>query len=169
MNSLKYLLFLGAWIGGAMFYANMEKETARKSNEKYEREINDLSVPPTLGARIEDPNWSIAYWISADKKDADCATADEYMDHNAVSKTVARRGHSKTYYLAEYVESCSNRVKRALEQVAAPVRKWCAYRRTNPRLETLCHEWEQNKDRYIAQMNELDGPTLARYAEFIGK
>ncbi|QGM44414.1 hypothetical protein [Methylocystis heyeri] len=169
MNSLKYLVFLGIWIAGVIFYANMDREAIGRSNEKYEREINDLSVPPTLGARIEDPSWSIAYWISADKKDADCVTADEYMDHNAESKTVTQRGHTKTYYLSEYIDSCRNRVKRALEQVTPPVRKWCAYRHTSPRLETLCHEWEQNKDIYISRMNKLDGPTLARYAAFIGK
>jgi hypothetical protein len=53
----------------------------RNTNEK-----STISRFPQHWVRAEDPSWSTAYWISADKKDADCVVSDV--------REKARRQHS---------------------------------------------------------------------------
>jgi hypothetical protein len=168
-NSLLILGFIAAWLAGWVYYADIKNEATRQRNEQYARDMKDMSVPPVLSDRQTDPSWTIAYWLSVGEKSSDCVTADDYMDRNAISKTVTRNGNSKTYYLKDYVESCQNRIPRNMEMVEPATRKWCAYRQTNLRLETLCREWEQNKDIYLARFRASDEPTLSRYRAFIGQ
>jgi hypothetical protein len=89
------------------------------------------------------------------------------MDHNATAKTVTRGASSKTYYLKDYISSCEGRIARALEMAEPQARKWCAYRHTKPRIETLCREWEQNKTKYIASMKAADGLPPERWSSLM--
>lgn len=123
--------------------------------------------PPVLSNVMANPSWTIYHWMSVDKKGPDCIAADkQFMDRNRTSRTVVKRRSSRTYYLADYIRSCRNRIQRMLNVVEPQAKQWCAYRHTSPRLETICHEWEANKDNYIAQIKRLDGPTFERYARF---
>jgi hypothetical protein len=116
MGFWKFILslsFIGAWLGGWVLYADIANKGLRERNAQDKRDLADLSIPPK---GKEPDGWTIAYWVSVDKKSSDCVTADEYMDKNAISKTVKRRGAViRTYFLTDYVESCRQRVKGALE------------------------------------------------------
>ena len=169
MRRSKVLLVLGLialWFSGWILFGDSGFTQTREVNEQFERDLDDLSIPPVLSSTMMNPSWTIAYWIGADVKSSDCVTADEFMDRNAVSKTITRRGNSKTYYLAEYVESCRGRVQREVNRVDRYARKWCAFRHAHLRFEVVCREWEQNRNTYIARMQALDGDTLARYSRF---
>ena len=155
-------LWFSAW---TLFSTSIFGQTTELS-KNIEQSLDDLSIPPVLSPIMMNPNWTIAYWIGTDVKSKDCETADEFMDKRAISETVTRRGSSRTYYLVDYAESCRARVQREISRVDRYTRKWCAYRNTQPRLEILCREWEQNRSADIARMQEIDGTTLARYSKF---
>lgn len=130
--------------------------------------LADPSKPPVLTKRQRDPNFNIGTWIGVQSKTSDCAIADEFMDKSATSKTVTRRGHSRTYYLSDYVKSCAGMFDSMVEIIRPQAVKWCAYRSTAVRLEELCRDWETNLPTYRSQFELVNGPTLRRYESFIG-
>lgn len=172
MNVISYRALrclVSVWFIAAFVLIAIHPLAAEDDEARRWRELNDLSVPPILNSRMADPSWSIRYWMGVDNKDSDCVQANELMDNNATSKTSSgRRGGRRTHYLEDYINSCRNRISRILHYVQPNVKKWCAYRHTSARLETLCREWEQNGSDYIARIRNLDEPTLSRYARFIG-
>lgn len=159
------LLVIGSAIFITIFikYIEHDNEQTKIRNELREEELKDMSIPPTLSDRMKDPSWSIEYWIMADKFDPDCKTANEYMDENILEKTVTRRGSSYTHNIFEYLHSCKNASKRALELVQPRAKKWCYYKARDKRFEELCNEWEQNGQRYLKQIEQSYDVTIKRF------
>ena len=125
--------------------------------------------PPVLSETMANPKWTIAHWMSVDEKSHDCVNADDLMARNVTSNiTRDRRGNViASHSLEDYITSCRRRVERETDMVEPQARRWCAYRHTSPRLETICREWEDNKANYIARIMASDAPTLDRYKTFI--
>lgn len=122
-------------------------------NKRYQEELADMSIPPKLTAIQNDPGWTIKHWISADRLHADCKTAHEYMNENILEKRVTRNGKTKVYSIFDYLSSCKTASKRAYELVFPQARKWCHYRKMEPRLEVLCSEWEAHGATYLKKID----------------
>jgi hypothetical protein len=149
---------------GPLFWDSPAKIQAR--NEQAERDLHDLSIPPESAP---DASWSFAYWIGVGKKNGDCVAADELMDKGAYAKqTVRQRGGRivRTVYLSEYVSSCRHTLDNSIAQADLTAKKYCAFRTRDPRYGELCAEWENNRARYIADLNANNGPTFARYETY---
>ncbi|MBI1686808.1 hypothetical protein [Caulobacter hibisci] len=152
-------------LGSILIRTHLDAERSRAFTES----LADPSKPPVLTKAQRDPQFTIGTWIGVQSKASDCVTADEYMDRRATSKTVRRGGHSRTYYLADYVRSCAGVFDSMVGVIRPQAVKWCAYRKTDQRLETLCQDWENNLPAYRAQFDLVNGPTLRRYKAFIGQ
>lgn len=138
-------LFLVVFIG----YLQYDREKTKEINAQRALDLQDMSIPPILSERMRNSNWSIKYWISADRMQADCKTAHEYMDQGILEKTITRRGRSRTYSIFDYLGSCKRASQRASDLVFPHVRKWCHYRDTDERLNELCSEWEVSGESYL--------------------
>jgi hypothetical protein len=144
-------------------YLEQDNKQTKINNELHEKELKDMSVPPILSDRMKDPSWSIEGWIMANKLDPDCKTANEYMDENVLEKTVTRKSRSDTRNIFEYLQSCKNASKRALELVQPNANKWCYYKNIDKRFEELCSEWEKNGQRYLKQIDQSYETTIKRF------
>lgn len=139
----------------------------RKWLAEHEKSVSDPTVPPELSDRMRDPSWTIKYWMGVGVRQSDCDVANEMMDKHAYARQTTKRGSVlHTYYLSDYVSSCASTVTRILSYVEPQARKWCQYRDSDPRFKTLCAEWEQNKDNYIAELRASTQPTVDRYAKY---
>ncbi len=167
---LKALMEKLLWIIGMIVifvffvqYLDYSQQKTIESNKQFQAELKDMSIPPILSEIQRRPHWTIKHWISADKMQGDCQTANEYMDENILEKTVTRRGRTRTTSIFDYLHSCKTASKRAEEQVSPQARKWCHYRKTDPRLETLCSEWENNGQSYLLKIQRDYSLTEARF------
>lgn len=167
---LKALIEKLLWIVGTVVfitiyvqYLNYDQQKIVESNKKFREELKDMSIPPKLSSIQKNSSWTIKHWISADKMQGDCETAHEYMDENILEKTVTRRGITRTYSIFDYLHSCKTARKRAEDLVSPQARKWCHYKKEDPRLDTLCSEWESNGQSYLLKIQNDYSSTEARF------
>lgn len=144
-------------------YLNHSQQKTIESNKKFQEELKDMSIPPKLSKIQRQSSWTIKYWISADKMHSDCQTAHEYMNEGVLEKTIRRKGRSRTYSIFDYLHSCKTASKRAEELVSPQAKKWCHYRKTDSRLETLCAEWETHGKSYLKKIESDYSSTEARF------
>lgn len=144
-------------------YLDNKQQNTIESNKKFQEELKDMSIPPKLSEIQRKSSWTIKHWISADKIQSDCQTAHEYMDEGILEKTITRKGRSRTYSIFEYLHSCKTASERAKELVSPQAKKWCHYRKTEPRLETLCNEWESHGESYLKKIQKDYTTTEARF------
>lgn len=145
-------------------YDEHRYEQLKRNNELREIRLADMSIPPEISDRMRNPSWTIAYWITANELHSDCKKANEFMDENILEKTISRRrGGSYTLNILDYLKSCKNASQRSLELVQPRAKKWCHYKDTDARLDELCTEWEQNGQRYLAQIDLGYQETLGRF------
>jgi hypothetical protein len=148
-------------------YGPNSNAAIQKRLDRHAGDLADPNVPPELSDRMRDPSWTIKYWMGVGGKQSDCDQANEMMDKRAYARQTTKRGVVQhIYYLSDYVSSCGNTVTRALSYVEPEAKKWCQYRKSDSRFETLCTEWEQNKDSYVAELHAATQPTVDRYASY---
>lgn len=143
--------------------------TSWRESKAFNDALKDPGKPPVLSAVQRDPKWNIGVFLGAGKKSYDCVSADDLMDQNAISKTVTRRGRSRTVYTEDYVKSCRSTFDSMVGVLRPQALKWCAYRSTDARLEALCQEWETKLPEYRARYDAANGPTLRRYEAFMAR
>lgn len=165
------LLFIVVWLGGAVLWSQWHTSRSKEKNAQFAKDVADPGVPPVLSEAQSDPSWTIRKWLSVDKGNSDCETANEMMDRGASEKVLTKRGAViRTYTLADYVHSCETFGEKMLTDIVDPqARKWCMYRGADSRFDELCREWEQNRSQYLDEMNARSKPISDRYRQFVGQ
>ncbi len=163
------LICLAGWYHWIDTSGEKRRTEASQSRQAIQDNLNDPDAAPILSQTMQNPDWTIGKWLAVGRKSSDCIMADEMMDKNATAKIVKRRGASKTYYLSDYIASCDSFSTRMYFEIVTPrAEKWCQFRKTTARLDTLCTEWTENKDRYWQNLQAAKQPTLERYRIFTG-
>lgn len=168
MEKLLWIVVTAAILTLYVQYLNYDQQKTIDYNKKFREDLKDMSIPPKLSKIQEETSWTIKHWISVDKMQGDCETAHQYMDENILEKTVTRKGKTRTYSIFSYLNSCKTASKRAEELVSPQARKWCHYRNQDPRLETLCSEWENNFQSYLLKIQDDYSSTEARFKIMTG-
>ena len=174
MKTLKQILIMIAaftvyYLVIVLFLPKKDPEEIMRRNSERERVLKDMSIPPTLSDRMKDPSWTIRYWLGVDKMGHDCKIAHEYMDDGVLERTIrGRRTRGRTHNIFEYLGSCKRAPQRAIAMVTPQAKKWCHYRKTDPRLEELCSEWEKNGGNYISMLEEQYKSTELRFRTITG-
>lgn len=163
------LICLAGWYHWIDTSGEKRRTQASQSRQAIQDNLNDPDAAPILSNRMLSSDWSIGKWLAIGKKSSDCIMADEMMDKNATVKIVKRGGRTTRHYLSDYIASCDSFSTRMYFETVTPrAEKWCQFRQTTSRLETLCTEWIDNKDRYLHSLKAAKAPTVARYRQFMG-
>ncbi len=167
LKQLVGLLTLCALLGGVMYFARSKQQNDAGWAAKFEKDLRNPSVPPTLSDIQQDPDWSIRRWIGVGIENRDCKMADEMMDQNATIKTMRRRRMVREYHLVDYIAGCRDSNAGMIRDIVEPqAKKWCQYRNTSPRLDELCNEWLEKTPKYLEAIRAMAEPTLKRYESF---